>query len=278
MRRHFRFVGGLVILAAAAVLVGCSDGQGLNTGSSRRRAPARRQAGPGGGVAGAGGGTGARDGGGGAPAGRRRRRDRRRRPVAGSAAAAARARAVAAARAAVRRRGGAAVRERRVRAAGGAGQAAGSQRLGGRRRDDGEGRQAPAAASRRRRSWAAPSSTATSCRPACRCSTRRGALARADCVHTMTTGTGSKTISGDVVLPSQPQRGGQVVLIDRGNTALTFVNPATCAVDRQHSVKGGLQLREPARRRHRERQQGVRHPLRQERARPRTRWRPATTC
>ena len=37
----------------------------------------------------------------------------------------------------------------------------------------------------------------------------QGGLARADCVHTMTTGTGSKTISGDVVLPSQPQRGGR---------------------------------------------------------------------
>ena len=61
----------------------------------------------------------------------------------------------------------------------------------------------------------------------------------------MTTGTGSKTISGDVVLPSQPQRGGQVVLIDRGNTALTFVNPATCVVDRQHSVKAGFNFANP---------------------------------
>ena len=61
-----------------------------------------------------------------------------------------------------------------------------------------------------------------------------------DCVHTTTTGTGAKTISGDVMLPSQPQRGGQVVLIDRGNTALTFVNPSTCAFDRQLSVKGGF--------------------------------------
>jgi hypothetical protein len=61
----------------------------------------------------------------------------------------------------------------------------------------------------------------------------------------MTTGTGSKTISGDVVLPSQPQRGGQIVLIDRGNTELTFLNPGTCAVDRQFSVKAGFELANP---------------------------------
>jgi len=66
-----------------------------------------------------------------------------------------------------------------------------------------------------------------------------------DCVHTTTTGTGAKTISGDVVLPSQPQRGGQVVLIDRGNTALTFVNPSSCTFDRQLSVKGGFNLANP---------------------------------
>jgi hypothetical protein len=73
----------------------------------------------------------------------------------------------------------------------------------------------------------------------------QGALVRGDCVHTMSTGTGSKTISGDVVLPSQPQRGGKVVLIDRGNTALTFVNPTTCAVDDQFSVKAGFNLANP---------------------------------
>jgi hypothetical protein len=73
----------------------------------------------------------------------------------------------------------------------------------------------------------------------------QGGLTRADCVHSMTTGTGSKTISGDVVLPSQPQRGGQVVLVDRGNTALTFVNPGTCTVDRQLSVMGGFNIANP---------------------------------
>jgi hypothetical protein len=73
----------------------------------------------------------------------------------------------------------------------------------------------------------------------------QGALVRADCVHSTSTGSGAKTISGDVVLPSQPQRGGQVVLIDRGNVALTFVNPTTCAFDRQISVKGGFAKANP---------------------------------
>jgi len=68
----------------------------------------------------------------------------------------------------------------------------------------------------------------------------QGALVRADCVHSMMIGgSGSLTISGDVVLPSQPQRGGEIVLIDRGNSALTFVNPTTCVIDRQMSIKGG---------------------------------------
>ena len=67
----------------------------------------------------------------------------------------------------------------------------------------------------------------------------QGGLVRGDCVHSMSVGAGSLTISGDVALPSQPQRGGQVVLLDRGNSALTFVNPTTCAIDRQMSVKGG---------------------------------------
>jgi hypothetical protein len=66
-----------------------------------------------------------------------------------------------------------------------------------------------------------------------------GGLSRADCLHSATSG-GSPTISTDVVLPSQPQRGNALVLIDRGNSALTFVNPATCAIDHQFSVKGGL--------------------------------------
>jgi hypothetical protein len=68
-----------------------------------------------------------------------------------------------------------------------------------------------------------------------------GALVQADCVDSATGAGGSSTptISGDAVLPSQPQRGGNVVLIDRGNGALTFVNPSACIVARQIAVPGG---------------------------------------
>ncbi len=45
-------------------------------------------------------------------------------------------------------------------------------------------------------------------------------------------------ISTDVVMPSQPQWGGNLVLIDRGNGLLTTVNPTTCQVVRQIMVPG----------------------------------------
>jgi hypothetical protein len=68
-----------------------------------------------------------------------------------------------------------------------------------------------------------------------------GALVHADCVDSATGAGGSSTptISGDAVLPSQPQRGGYVVIIDRGNGALTFVNPSACIIARQIAVPGG---------------------------------------
>jgi hypothetical protein len=67
-----------------------------------------------------------------------------------------------------------------------------------------------------------------------------GALVRADCVDSATGATGgaTKTISGDAVLPSQPQLGGNVVVIDRGNVALTFVDPSACTIVRQILVPG----------------------------------------
>ena len=71
-----------------------------------------------------------------------------------------------------------------------------------------------------------------------------GELVKPDCIHT-TLVNGTATVSGDVILPSQPQRGGQLVLIDRGNTALTFINPADCSVARQISVKGGFNRPNP---------------------------------
>ena len=258
MRRHFRFVGGLVILAASAVLVGCGDGPGLSGdgGGRQGRRPARvagaagapavasramaavreatAAAAPGvaaaarpaaGGVAGSiGGGGGAGTGGGGA----------------GTAAAAARrARAAAAARrAAAPARAPAARAAARARPArGGSGGSAGGAGTTG-TAGTGGGLAPPAIVG-----GAVINSDFVS--TSLSLLNTQGGLARADCVHTMTTGTGSKTISGDVVLPSQPQRGGQVVLIDRGNTALTFVNPATCVVDRQHSVKAGFNFANP---------------------------------
>ncbi|HLK88641.1 MAG TPA: hypothetical protein VKZ18_02035 [Polyangia bacterium] len=67
-----------------------------------------------------------------------------------------------------------------------------------------------------------------------------GALVHPDCVDSATGASGSvtKTISGDAVLPSQPQLGGQVVVIDRGNGALTFVDPQSCTIFRQILVPG----------------------------------------
>ena len=90
-----------------------------------------------------------------------------------------------------------------------------------------------------------------------------GELRQPDCIHT-TLVNGTATVSGDVILPSQPQRGGQLVLINRGNTALTFINPADCSVARQISVKGGFNRPQSARRGDPRRRQGLRHPVREE--------------
>jgi hypothetical protein len=46
----------------------------------------------------------------------------------------------------------------------------------------------------------------------------------------------SAALSGDVVLPSQPQPGGELTIIDRMNGTLTWVNAAGCAVLRQMST------------------------------------------
>lgn len=67
-----------------------------------------------------------------------------------------------------------------------------------------------------------------------------GALVHADCVDSATGSSGgaSKTISGDAVLPSQPQRGEKIVIVDRGNLALTFVDPTACTITRQIALPG----------------------------------------
>jgi hypothetical protein len=49
----------------------------------------------------------------------------------------------------------------------------------------------------------------------------------------------SKTISGDAVLPSQPQRGGYLVMVDRIYGVLDFVDTSSCFIARQIAVPGG---------------------------------------
>ena len=46
----------------------------------------------------------------------------------------------------------------------------------------------------------------------------------------------SLALSGDVTLPSAPQIGGDVLLIDDVNSALTWIDPQTCAIRHQISV------------------------------------------
>jgi hypothetical protein len=64
--------------------------------------------------------------------------------------------------------------------------------------------------------------------------TAAGELGTGDCIHT-TMVNDAPTISGDVVLPSQPQLGGDLILVDRGNRVLTFVDPGACRILRQLS-------------------------------------------
>jgi len=69
-----------------------------------------------------------------------------------------------------------------------------------------------------------------------------GALVTEDCIHSeVGSGGGSSlTLSTDVTLPSQPQRGGELWVVDRGNVALLVLDPATCGVRRQLSVSTGF--------------------------------------
>ncbi len=67
------------------------------------------------------------------------------------------------------------------------------------------------------------------------------ALVRDDCINSETTSaTLSQTLSGDVTLPSQPQPGNELALVDRGNSAISWLDPMTCTVKRQLSVKTGF--------------------------------------
>jgi hypothetical protein len=74
--------------------------------------------------------------------------------------------------------------------------------------------------------------------------TTTGGLKMGDCVDSKVPAGGTTPlISTDVVLPSQPQRGGNVVIVDRGNGALTSVNPSTCKIVRQVAVPNASSLK-----------------------------------
>ena len=65
-----------------------------------------------------------------------------------------------------------------------------------------------------------------------------GALVRDNCLNSGSETPGlSQALSGDVVLPSAPLPGHPLVLIDRLNNNLIWVNPVDCKVTRQISVK-----------------------------------------
>jgi hypothetical protein len=70
---------------------------------------------------------------------------------------------------------------------------------------------------------------------------RQGNLVADGCLHSGTGAPGlAATLSGDVVLPTQASAGGPLVIVDRTNAALTFVEPSTCAVLGQLAVSTGF--------------------------------------
>lgn len=71
-----------------------------------------------------------------------------------------------------------------------------------------------------------------------------GELVQDDCINSGSQDVKlSLALSGDVVLPSSPQREGELVLIDRANDALLWMDPTNCRVKSQLSVgPGGTQM------------------------------------
>lgn len=68
-----------------------------------------------------------------------------------------------------------------------------------------------------------------------------GALSRDDCINSGTRPPApGLSLSGDVLLPSAPQAGGGLLVIDRTNAALTWIDPGTCQPQRQLSVATGF--------------------------------------
>ena len=68
-----------------------------------------------------------------------------------------------------------------------------------------------------------------------------GAVTRDDCINSGSTDPQlSLALSGDVDLPSQPNSDHDVLLIDRQNSALAWIDPATCAPRQQMAVGTGF--------------------------------------
>jgi len=66
---------------------------------------------------------------------------------------------------------------------------------------------------------------------------RTGQVGKGNCLDSGTrTPNNTLALSGDVVLPSQPQAGNPLVTIDRSNGALTWIDPGTCLPLRQLDV------------------------------------------
>jgi hypothetical protein len=66
-------------------------------------------------------------------------------------------------------------------------------------------------------------------------------LVRDNCLNSGSVSPGlSQALSGDVTLPSAPLPGHPLILIDRTNNALVWVNPADCSVTREMSVSTGF--------------------------------------
>jgi hypothetical protein len=67
------------------------------------------------------------------------------------------------------------------------------------------------------------------------------ALVRDDCLSSgSVTPTLSLALTGDVTLPTRPQPRNELAVIDRGNAAIIWLDPVTCAVKRQLSVSTGF--------------------------------------
>ncbi|HEX3765174.1 MAG TPA: hypothetical protein VHW23_41040 [Kofleriaceae bacterium] len=68
-----------------------------------------------------------------------------------------------------------------------------------------------------------------------------GQVTKGDCIDSGTRPPGSTpALSSDVVVPSAPQPGNPVLLIDRKNAALTWLDPATCMPTHQLDVSTGF--------------------------------------